>query len=607
MRRIICALLLAISPMCWAANVDDYFSPNAASSIDVSPETGLNSDFLPADQAFTFSADPQGSNAITLKFIPQPGYYFYRSKFHFESSGPGVVIGSADYPKGITKDDPTYGTTEVYEEPTVIVLPVATKPDNVSQQIKLSVTYQGCAEAGLCYPSETKTVDISFEQPISISAETGTAPKPPQEKIESTPDVNTGSSGIYSYLLFFLSGIALAFTPCVLPMLPIMSSVVLGNARGKGRCFVLSSGYVVGMATCFTILGALMGVFGAQFNIQARLQSPWVLIPFGGAFMALAFLMHRSVNLELPAFITERLRKISSKAEGGSLGGATLMGVISGLITSPCVSAPLAGALLYIGQTGDVLRGAASLMALGLGMGAPLIAFAVGGGWLLPKAGRWMETIKNGFSLMLACLGIWLMARVLPDYAVTLMWSVIAGVVGYLMGALEMKGAKGIVKAKQLVGFILLVCAVVTAFDAVKSEWQESGSTPDSSRSSDWMVTEDFSIVKQAIQSSVLVGKPVVLDWYADWCVSCKLFEKNVLQKQEVKGLLKDFTLIKFDLTKTTQAQRDALNDYKLFGPPIVMLFDDKAKELPGLRVVGEVKAADFKARLEKAHSESKK
>ena len=603
MLRNFCVLLMTLSPMSWAATVDDYLSAPAASSIQTTEDSGLNSDFLPADQAFTFSAETKGTGSVNLKFVPQPGYYFYRSKFAFESLDPSVTIGDVTYPKGITKDDPTYGTTEVYEDPSVVILSPSAKAAATSQKFKLSVTYQGCAEAGLCYPSETKIVEIQMPRPLAPKVERAEPSLPIANEAKPNPGKREDALGLYGYLLFFLSGIALAFTPCVLPMLPIMSSVVLGDARSKWRCFVLSSGYVVGMATCFTFLGALMGVFGAKFNIQARLQSPWVLVPFGVAFIGLGFAMQKSINLELPAFITDRLRRISSTAKNGSLGGATLMGVISGLITSPCVSAPLAGALLYIGQSGDVFGGAISLMALGLGMGTPLIAFAVGGGWLIPKAGRWMETVKNGFSLMLACLGIWIMGRVLPDSSMTILWAVLIGIIGYRLGALELRGKGGITRAKQLIGFVLLVCAVVTVFECAKSQWSEypnGNAITQNERAGSWMTTDDFSVVKKALASSATSGKPAVLDWYADWCVSCKIFERDVLQRSDVKDLLKHFTLIKFDLTQTTQAQRDALNEYKLFGPPVVMLFDGKANEVTGLRVIGDVNASDFKARLQK-------
>jgi thiol:disulfide interchange protein DsbD len=361
------------------------------------------------------------------------------------------------------------------------------------------------------------------------------------------------------------------------------------------------------MAACFALLGALMGVFGAELNLQARLQSPWILVPFSVFFVAFALAMFGLYELRLPHAISGPLDRLAGKTRGGSLWGAAMLGVVSSLLVSPCVSAPLAGALLYISSSGDALGGGLKLFSLGLGMGAPLVLFATGGGALLPKSGTWMVGVRNAFGVLLLAVAIWLLERVLPGPLSLALWGLLAAGVALSLGTLEF-GRKSLTqKAMQLLGLLLLVYALSSWVGALRGASdplrpltfvEQSQQATNATTADGWTTLEQPAALAAALQEAKSAGMPVLVDFYADWCISCKVIEREVLPAESVRSQLDHFRLIRFDMTESNAAQRALLDSYKLFGPPAILLFSGTGQEWSDLRVVGETTAAELATQL---------
>ena len=570
--------------------------PASAGLLDTPPNAKLGAalnnseDFLPVREAFRLSLVNSDARAIQLQFVAADGYYLYRHRFQFRSEPADIALGDAVLPAGEAKTDDYFGAVEVYHGVLDVQLPL----NNPQQRpFTLQVTYQGCADKGLCYPPETQSFNIG-DAPASA--------KPSPADAWSWREL----------ALFFLAGLGLTFTPCVLPMLPILSGVVLRGQVGGLRGFSLSSAYVLSMAACFAVLGALMGVFGAELNLQARLQSPWVLVPFALFFGVFALAMFGLYELRLPHFISDRLDRVAGNTRGGSLWGAALLGVLSSLLVSPCVSAPLAGALLYISSSGDALGGGLKLFVLGLGMGAPMVLFATGGGALLPKSGTWMISVRNGFGVLLLAVSVWLLERVLPGPLSLALWGLLAGGVALYLGALEFTVKTHRQKLAQLAGLILLVYALASWVGALQGhsdplrplDGPVAAATPSASgEQSAWQTIRSPGELTQALASAKAAGRPLLLDWYADWCISCKVIEREVLTAPAVTAQLGNYRLIRFDMTESNAEQRALLDQYQLFGPPALLLFAGNGDEHQTLRVIGEINAADFAERLRQANA----
>ncbi|AWM90074.1 protein-disulfide reductase DsbD [Pseudomonas sp. 31-12] len=576
MRRLLCLLLLVLA-----------LPANAAGLLESRPSSSLGSinnsaDFLPVREAFQLSLVDSTPQSIKLRFVATEGYYLYRHRFQFRADPAEVVLGAAQLPKGEQKHDEYFGDVEVYHGILDVEVP-RTDP----RAFTLAVTYQGCADKGLCYPPETERLNI----------EGVGAPTPATAQNWSWREL----------ALFFLAGLGLTFTPCVLPMLPILSGVVLRGQVGGLRGFNLSLAYVLPMAACFALLGALMGMFGAQLNLQARLQSAWVLVPFAMFFALFALAMFGVFELKLPQAISSRLDRIAGRTEGGSLWGAAVLGVVSSLLVSPCVSAPLAGALLYISASGDALGGGLKLFMLGLGMGAPLLLVATGGAAWLPKSGPWLVYVKNAIGVLLLGLAIGLVSRVLPGQITLLLIGLLAGGVGLFMGALEFVYKPPRKRLSQLLGMFLLFYALACWFGAFSGQTDPfnpigqpriTASNEQPQNTSAWQTISSPTDLDRALAEAKSAGTPLLLDWYADWCISCKVIEREVLNDPTVVDRLKGYRLVRFDITASNAEQRALLDRYKLFGPPALMFFGKDGVERANVRVIGEINAKDFAERV---------
>lgn len=580
--RVLLFLLTLLLTLPAAAGLFD--APRPAADLGLNGQRASQA-FLPVDQAFRLELRHEADGRTVVRFIIAEGYYLYRQRFAFEAP-PGLLTGPVPLPPGEPKHDEWFGDVQVYHTGVDIPLPLA--PDRGGQ---VKVTYQGCADRGLCYPPETRVLELAGATAAPTAAQ---AVAPP-----------AAEQGWRQRILFaFLAGLGLTFTPCVLPMLPIVSAVVLAGKARPGRGLLLAVAYVLPMAVSFAALGALMGVFGASLNLQAQLQSPWVLIPFAGLFLLFALAMFGLFELRLPGPLRDRLEQLASGTRGGSLGGAALLGVLSSLIVSPCVSAPLAGLLLYISSTADWLGGGVALFALGLGMGTPLILVAAGGGALLPRSGAWLVGMRNAFGVLLLAVALWLLERLLPGPLALAGWGLLAAGVGLFLGALEFVPKAPRQRLLQLVGLALLLYGVTCGIGALRGASDplrplgESAAPNAAARTDGSMRTLSD---PAALAASLGQGRPVLVDVYADWCISCKLLEREVFGNPAVQAQLRDFTLIRFDMTQSTREQRQWLERQGLFGPPAVLFYDRHGQERLASRIVGEIDAAAFLARLDEA------
>lgn len=561
---------------------------------------GFNSqdDFLPVEQAFRLEKKRVDSQNIHLQFIIADGYYLYKDRFSFKSDNPKVTIAPPVLAKGQIQHDEFFGDVEVYHAVLDIVLPV-TNPDKLAFNFELK--YQGCAEKGLCYPMETinipvsgivepKTSDVSAEKPAILSF---------SDSLQAL-----SWKTLFSY---FVIGLGLALTPCVFPMLPILSGIVLRGETGRIRAQFLALAYILAMAITYAVLGVLVGLFGAKFNLQAKMQSAWILVPFAIFFIIFALAMFGLFELRLPSFITSSMNKAADRTHGGSLFGAAVLGICSSLVISPCVTAPFAGILFHISSTGDAVGGGATLFALGLGMGAPLYLIAAGGGALLPKAGHWMIIVRNIFGVMLLGVAILLISRVLPGYVSLLLWGALAAGVAVFMGTLNFYQEKTKVqKLAQVFGLFLFIYAFSAWVGGLQGnsdplqplKKQAVIVSQGVMNTAGWQTVTTKAELNQLLLEAQKVEKPVILDWSASWCTSCLIMERDVFHDAEVISKLTGYQLIKFDISANTAEQMALLDQYGIVGPPAILFFDKVGNELKTSRIVSEKNKEQFLTHL---------
>ncbi len=576
------------------------------------------SQFLPVEQAFVMDfrqQDTAGQSKVQVSFTIADGYYLYKDKFKFV--GIDAAFSHPKYPKGVMIKDEYFGESEVYFHQVVLDIPLS----QLGSEAMLKVRFQGCAEAGLCYP--VQTLDIPLIAPVADKTATDSASTaeaaaalgmtedsaaiaspgsaPVSEQLQLLDSLKTDSTA-KALFLFFLLGLGLAFTPCVFPMYPILTSIIVGQGQqlsGK-RAFSLSMAYVQGMAVSYSLLGLLVASLGLQF--QTYFQHPVVLIAISILFVFLALAMFGVFNLSLPEKWQNKVNRLSNKQQGGSIKGAALMGLLSGLVASPCTTAPLTAALLYVAQSGDLALGALTLYILSMGMGLPLLILGSTGGKFLPKAGAWMDVVKASFGFLLLAVPVWLLSRFLPAYVVVIAATLVLLMLAVYLHRLSQQLSQG--TTGQSISWMLALVIVLGTTGANLWYWLPGATVAQAPGQTVQTQNTEFKLVKtldelqQEVKKSAEAGKPVLVDLYAEWCVACKEFEHITFADGEVKSLMAQFTLIKIDVTNATDQDQQLLDHFQVLGLPTLLLFDKNGSELTQSRITGFMGPKDFSAHL---------
>ncbi|MBT0109519.1 protein-disulfide reductase DsbD [Vibrio alginolyticus] len=567
---------------------------------------GNSSDsFVPVDQAFPFNFYQQ-DDKLMLDWQVRDGYYLYQERLSV--AGEKVSLGELQMEDGTPHKDEFFGDVHIYTQPLFVNVPMHDWQDGA----RVVVQYQGCAKAGFCYPPETRVIPISaFTSSNSDSTTATTASKAEQAPTATPPAAQSSTSGDTSSapvtqqdslaanladnwwtpLLFLALGVGLAFTPCVLPMYPILTSIVLGSGKlSQRRALGLSFVYVQGMALTYTLLGLVVASAGMQF--QAAMQHPYVLIGLSVLFIALALSMFGLYSLQLPSNVQTWLNNLSNKQQGGSSAGVFAMGAISGLVCSPCTTAPLSGALLYVAQSGDLLTGGIALYALAMGMGIPLILVAVFGNKLLPKAGGWMDRVKTLFGFILLAAPIFLLERIMPEMWSTILWSALGiaafGWLYHIKNSLEFGGWK-----QSAVG-IIAVLGLLASAQPILNYWFGNSTTQTQQATVSFTRIANVAELEEQLALAKAAGKPVMLDFYADWCVACKEFEKYTFHDPSVEAKLQDFILLQADVTKNQVQDIELLKHMSVLGLPTIEFWDASGEHVSNARLTGFMQAEPF-------------
>ena len=562
-------------------------------------------EFLDPAVAFKPSVRALDGQTLEVSYEIAKGYYLYRDKFRVVADGDAATLGEPVLPKGKEKNDDNFGKVEVYYKTVALRVPV----DRISSgplTLNIKVTAQGCADAGVCYPPQTQPLSVSLPDPATTpsAAASASAGEGDESGMIAATLKNAGFWAILAF--FFVAGLGLSLTPCVFPMIPILSGIIAGQGHkaSHARGFALSLAYVLGMALTYAAAGVAAGLTGTL--LSAALQNPWVLGGFALVFVALSGSMFGFYELQLPTALQSKLSEESGHLQGGRGLGVFLMGALSALIVGPCVAAPLAGALLYIGQTGDAVLGGAALFTMALGMGVPLLIVGTAGGSLLPKTGPWMDGVKKAFGVLLLATAVWLVSPVLPPVVPMLAWAALLIIPAIYLHALDplpphAKGGqrfwKGIGLIMLLTGAALLIGALAGNRDPLQPLAGLRGNAV--AAESAKLPFEPVRSVAELDARLATVDRPVMLDFYADWCVSCKEMEKFTFSDNAVRAKLAGFTLLKADVTANSADDKALLARFGLFGPPGIIFFDPKGKEILGQRVVGYQEAGVFLKRLE--------
>ncbi|MEL5320752.1 protein-disulfide reductase DsbD [Serratia nevei] len=556
-----------------------FFLPQAAQASLFAPKGG--SQFVPVDQAFAFDFKQQGSQ-VTLNWQIRPGYYLYRQQIKLVPQQ--ATLGAFTLPEGLSHKDEFFGEVAIFKQQLNLQVPLQQAAANAS----LSVTYQGCAEAGFCYPPETRVIPLDAVSAGDVAPLPAAAPAPTEQP--AAP-----ASLPFSPLWALLIGIGIAFTPCVLPMYPLISGIILGRDRpqSSGRILALAVVYVQGMALTYTLLGLVVAAAGLQF--QAALQHPYVLIGLSVLFIALALSMFGLYSLQLPSALQTRLASWSNTQRGGSLTGVFLMGALAGLICSPCTTAPLSAILLYIAQSGNLWAGGGTLYLYALGMGIPLVIVTLFGNRLLPRSGPWMQYVKEAFGFVILALPVFLLERVIGDLWGLRLWSLLGLAFFGWAFALSLRSARGWARALQL---LLLAAAVIAARPL--QDWAFGTDQAQQAAQPHLAFTRINNVEQLDLALQQARGKPVMLDLYADWCVACKEFEKYTFSDAAVQASLANAVLLQADVTANGAEQAVLLKHLQVLGLPTILFFDPAGQELTAQRVTGFMKAETFNAHLQK-------
>lgn len=614
--------------------------------------------FLPAAMVFQMTSRASAPNQYTLTWRVAQGYYLYKDQMKIVATD-GATVSSVKWTTPTqSKDDPTFGQVQVFHNQAIAVVTVNTSKVTTGQPI-LNVRYQGCADGGLCYPpinaqvalnvantpvpvdktaavtpaadTNSAVVNASSARPIdpnesaaTTSTNTATATTSSVTELGApTPTRLSSDSNSLSQLLntaslpmilgtLLLLGIGLAFTPCVFPMMPILTSLIAGEDKKTltpMRGFKLSLVYVLGMALVYALLGSLMGALGARANVAIWLQKPVVIIASAALFVALALSMFGLFSLQLPVTLQNRLNQLANRQKGGRMTGAFVMGAISALVVSPCVSAPLVGVLGFISTTGNAVMGAVALFTLGLGMGIPLIVLGTTGGKFLPKAGVWMNAVKGFFGVGLLAVAIGLLERILPPTLSMVLWAMLCAGTAVWMGAFAQAHTRGaqVFKALGLLVFAYAIALLIGAwsgqtnplkplagFSFARANMQGANS----SEGVPFKTIKTIDALNDELANAKQAGKPVVLDLVADWCASCKVMERTTFMDAQVVARLSNYSALRLDITDTNQAHNAWMQTQGIFGPPVVQFYDAQGNEVKDHRVTGEANANEFLAKI---------
>ena len=614
-----------------APGLASRLAPSLAGAITSSPGFGVEDDIPSAEQAFGFRADVAAPDLIQLTWEIAPGTYLYREKVEIALEGTSdVTLGAFELPAGEFKRDSILpdgrtGDVEIYHDRVTLALPLI-RGAAAATEITLVARYQGCAERGICYPPQTRRITLGLPQAPGLvppSGQTQAAPvkaaAAPTNAAAAGPEPVAEQDRIASVLaggnlwtvvaLFFGFGLLLAFTPCVFPMVPILSGIIAGQGPDitTRKAFTLSLVYVLAMALTYTVAGVLAGLFGA--NLQAAFQNPWILSAFALVFVLLALSMFGFYDLQLPSSLQSRLAQISNKQEGGTLIGVAIMGLLSALIVGPCVAPPLFGALIYISQTGDAVLGGVALFALSVGMGAPLIVIGTSAGSLLPRAGAWMNAVKAVFGVALLGVAILLVERILPPAVSMLLWGLLLICSAVYLGALARPaaGGSGWTRLWQGLGVFLLIYGVLMLVGAAaggKDTLQPlrgllaSGAGTGVEHAA-FKRIKTLADLDRELAAAAAAGRPVLLDFYADWCVSCKEMERYTFTDPSVIKEMARFVLLQADVTANDATDQALMHGrFQIPGPPAILFFNAAGQEVKGLRLVGFTPAAEFTQHL---------
>ncbi|MCE0493905.1 protein-disulfide reductase DsbD [Vibrio salinus] len=555
------------------------YSQAAFKSGQTDPFGQSSNDFVTVDQAFAFNA-VQSGNQLNIDWQIKSGYYLYKKNITINAKN--VISGPLTLPEGLPHRDEFFGKVEIYRDSLFLSLSL----NGINPGASISIQYQGCADKGFCYPPETRTITLT---PTQVKTTGLSSPVSEQNQIAAQL-----SDNYWTLFFMFALGIGLAFTPCVLPMYPILTSIVLGQRKlTRKQTFSLSFTYVQGMALTYTILGLIVASAGLQF--QAYLQNPYVLSTLSLLFILLALSMFGLFSLQLPPSLQTRLNEWSNGQKGGTFGGVFVMGAISGLVCSPCTTAPLSGALIYVSQTGNLYIGALALYLLALGMGVPLIAVALFGQQILPRSGMWMDKVKQLFGFVLLSAPLFLLERILPATVSSLLWTLLAtSAITWLLWA-SFRNDSGL--KTKIAGVILSAgIAFITITGVLLPSWHESHSLA-------FIRVTTVSQLEQQLKQAKNDGKPVMIDFYADWCVACKEFEKYTFSSENVQQALSGYTLIQADVTANNQNDQALLKHLHILGLPTLLFWDKQGNTSPSTRITGFMNADDFMIHLDRINN----
>ncbi len=619
-RHILTAALLLLSTALHAGNPPPQPAAQG-SGIDALLGSARSSgdDFLPPDQAFRFDALAEGTDRVRLNWEIAEGYYLYRARIKVKTPSTSAQLGPPQFPPGQVKTDAYFGKQEVYHRELVVSVPVA-RSSGGELDLPLEVTYQGCADAGLCYPPQTKTLVVqlpggattgaggrsgagaSQSRGVPDAPATAAPPRATFLSQEWFSDALRGSL-LVALACFYLGGLVLSCTPCVLPMVPILSGIIVGSGRpiSGGRGFALSVSYVFGMALTYAIAGVASAAAGKE--VQAMFQQWWVIALFAVIFLALALSMFGTFTLQMPAAVQSRLAELSNRQSAGTFGGVALMGALSALIVTTCVAPVLVGALLVISQTGAVVRGGAALFAAGIGMGTPLLIVGASAGRLLPKPGPWMDLVKKLFGVVMLAVAVWMLARIVPERLALALWSAPALVLARLLWS-GMRERPALAWGLRFAGVAAGLYGVACAAGAALGGTDPLAPVPGFSKSVPQLTfraIHSVSDLDREVTQARAQGRSVLVDFSADWCTSCKEMERYTFTDPAVQAALSNTVLLRANVTQNDADDQALLRHFGIFGPPTIAFYGTDGRERAAFRVVGYMNAEDFAARTRAA------